>query len=148
MHNVEFHAGLDILEELKVCSEDTLIIVDDFMTETAKIADYFTRFSHHSAKSICYITQNLYHKGKGARDLSLSSSYMVIFKNPRDQQQISFLGRQMYPNSRFLTEAYRDAARQPHSYLFLDLTQEAPENRRVMTNIFPGETMVVYSPMV
>lgn len=46
MHNVEFHNGLDILDVLRRYPLK-IIIVDDFMTETA---EYFTRFSHHGAQ--------------------------------------------------------------------------------------------------
>ena len=42
---------------------------------------------------------------------------MVLFKG-----QFSSLARQMYPNrSAFAVEAYKDATREPYSYLFVDL---------------------------
>ena len=35
------------------------------------------------------------------RNISLNIHYIILFKNPRDSQQISTLARQMYPgNSR------------------------------------------------
>ncbi len=73
---------------------------------------------------------------------------MVIFKNPRDRAQIGHLARQVYPqDAKFLLEAYQDATKGPHSYLFLDLSQECMEEYRVRTCIFPNdEKNYVYVP--
>ena len=43
----------------------------------------------------------------------------------------------MYPNkSAFAVEAYKDATREPYSYLFVDLRPEQNEELRLRTNIF------------
>jgi UDP-N-acetyl-D-mannosaminuronic acid transferase (WecB/TagA/CpsF family) len=41
--------------------------------------------------------QNLFHRGKHHRTISLNAHYMVVFKNPRDVLQIMALANQMYP---------------------------------------------------
>ena len=43
-------------------------------------------------------------------------------------------------------EAYKDATREPYSYLLLDLRPEQHEDLRLRTNVFPGETHYVYVP--
>lgn len=87
-----------------------------------------------------FITQNIFHQGRGQRDISLNSSYIVIFKNPRDRAQIQHLARQVFPeNPKFLQEAYLDATSRPHGYLLLDLKQCTPDNYRVRTSIFPDD---------
>ena len=43
-------------------------------------------------------------------------------------------------------EAYKDATREPYSYLLLDLRPEQNEDLRLRTNVFPGETHYVYVP--
>ena len=74
---------------------------------------------------------------------------MVLFKNPRDVSQFANLARQMYPKtSQFAVETYRDATREPYSYLLVDLRPEQDEELRLTTNIFPGETHCVYVPWV
>jgi len=66
---------------------------------------------------------------------------MVLFENPRDVSQFASLARQMYPNrSAFAVEGYKDATREPYSYLLVDLRGEQDEELRLRTNIFPGET--------
>ena len=68
---------------------------------------------------------------------SLYSHYLVLFKNPRDQTQINYLSRQMYPkNNKFMDEAYLDATSIPYGYFFIDLKQSTPDDYRIQTNIF------------
>ena len=72
---------------------------------------------------------------------------MFLFKNPRDASQFTNLARQMCPNrSAFAVEAYKDAKREPYSYLLVDLRPEQDEDLRLRTNIFPGESQYVYVP--
>ena len=55
-------------------------------------------------------------------NISLNTHYIILFENPRDSQQISTLAGQMYPgNLQFLIEAYQDATKKPHGYLFINL---------------------------
>ena len=143
--DVEFRQGLPNLEDFDG-SQPTLLIVDDLMIETnEEIANMFTKGSHHRNASVVFLVQNLFHKNKHVRTISLNSHYMVLFKNPRDASQFASLARQMYPNkSAFAVEAYKDATREPYSYLLVDLRPEQDEELRLRTNIFPGETQYVY----
>lgn len=146
---VKFQKGLDNLNKKNY--NPRLVVIDDLMRESgATVVDMFTKGSHHNDTSVIFITQNVFHQGKGQRDISLNSMYMVIFKNPRDCAQISHLARQMFPSdAKFIQEAYKDATSRAHGYLFLDLKQSTPDHCRVRTNIlgeeFPGYT-VVYVP--
>ena len=73
--------------------------------------------------------------------MSLNAHYIVLFKNPRDASQFANLARPMYPKQwQFAVEAYKDAMREPYSYLLLDLRPEQNEDLRLRTNVFPGET--------
>ena len=75
--------------------------------------------------------------------MSLNTHYMVLFKNPRDVSQFANLARQMYPkSSQFAVKAYRDATREPYSYLLVDLRPYQDEELRLRKNIFPGEVYV------
>ena len=118
------------------------------MQETDEsIANLFTKGSHHRNISVVFLVQNMFHKNKHIRTISLNSHYMVLFKNPRDASQFAALARQMYPNqSAFALEAYKDATQQPFSYLFVDLRPEQDDTLRLRANIFPGETQYVYVP--
>jgi len=118
-------------------SEPVLLVIDDLMNETDEsITNLFTKGSHHRNISVLFLIQNLFHKNRHVRTISLNSLYMVLFKNPRDASQFASLARQMYPNqSAFAVEAYKDATREPFSYLFADLRPEQNEDLRLRTNI-------------
>jgi hypothetical protein len=149
---IEFHEGLPRPEDYSndpLCPK--LVIIDDFMRESSSsevIVDLFTKGSHHKNLSVILISQNLFHQGRGQRDISLNTNYIVVFKNPRDRAQIRHLARQVYPDDpKFLEEAYYDATSQPHGYLLLDLKQSTPDEYRFRTCIFPEDTVhYVYVP--
>lgn len=142
---IEFREGLPRPEDY---SNDPLaaklVIIDDLMRESSScdvIVDLFTKGSHHKNLSVVLISQNLFHQGRGQRDISLNANYIVVFKNPRDRAQIRHLARQVYPDDpKFLEEAYHDATSRPHGYLLLDLKQSTPDEYRFRTCIFPADT--------
>lgn len=129
-----------------------MIILDDLMmeAETSKaVSNLFTRLVHHLPCTVVSITQNLYCGGRENRTRSLNSQYIVLFKSPRDLSQITCLGKQMYPGKKgFLIEVYKDAINlHPHSYLFLDLHQNTPEELRLRSCVLPEEApQRVYMP--
>jgi len=77
----------------------------------------------------------------------VNAHYLALFKNPSDKLQVVALARQMYPKqSQFMIDAFQDATSEAYSYLFVDLSQDCPEELRLRTNIFPGELTMVYTP--
>jgi hypothetical protein len=128
----------------------TLIVLDDLMDSaySTKVSELFTKGSHHRNISLVLITQNLFHQGPSARDISLNSKYIVVFKNPRDKTQIVHLAQQVYPeNVSSFHKIYLDVCRDPHTYLFLDLTQSVNDLLRFRTKIFPDEVTEVFAPV-
>lgn len=127
-----------------------LIILDDMMREAdEKVVDLFTKHSHHLGLSTIFITQNIFHKSKGMRDISLNCHYIVAFKSARDRQQVATLGRQICPgNSKYINEVFADATNEAYGYLVYDLTQTTPDHLRYRTNIFPDDTIpnIIYVP--
>lgn len=130
-----------------------LVVLDDQMENEnahskggSNLAKFFTQGSHHRNLTVVYIVQNLFHQSKSMRTISLNSQYVVVFKNPRDKQQIECLGRQMFPNNpRFLTAAFEDATSEPYGYLVIDLRPETPESYRIRADMF-GDCQSVYVP--
>ena len=144
---VEFHEGIPNLETFDG-RQRTLLILDDLMQETdSRITQIFTRLSHHKNVSVVYLTQNLFYGSKQNRTISLNSQYFVLYKNARDANQVTYLARQMYPGkSAFMVEAFKDATKQPFTYLLVDLKPDSDEELRLRTNVFPGETTFAYTP--
>ena len=149
--NIEFREGLPQNNDWVNDPKPKLIIIDDLMRESSSggaIVNLFTKGSHHNNLSVIFITQNIFHQGKGQRDISLNAQYLVIFRNLRDRAQIRHLARQVYSeNPRFLEEANWDATSQLYGYLLLDLKQDTPDNCRFRTCIFPeDEYQYAYMP--
>jgi hypothetical protein len=105
-----------------------------------RLADLFTKGSHHRNLSIIYIVQNIFHEGKEIRNMSLNGHYIVLFKSPRDKQQMFMLARQINPGrvSEFM-RSFEDATSRPQGYLILDLKPTTDDQQRLQMNILPGE---------
>ncbi len=118
---------------------NSICVLDDLLSESEtskEVTNMCTRAAHHKPCFMIFITQNLFPGGKEARTRSLNTHYYVIFKNPRDKLQFEILARQVSPShSKDLIAVYEDATRDPHGYLFIDFTQECPEEWRYRTNI-------------
>ena len=102
-----------------------------------KVSELFTKGSHHRNISLVLITQNLFHQGPSSRDISLNRKCIVVIKNPRDKTQVVHLARQVYPdNIASFHKTYLDVCKDPHTYLFLDLTQSINDLLRFRTKTF------------
>lgn len=148
LKNVHYYQGIPDLNMFDG-KDPQLIIIDDLMRESdGRVVDIFTKGSHHRNLSVFYITQNLFHQGKGQRDISLNSSYIIYFKNPRDKTQIRHLARQVSPeNVKFMEDSYKDATKEPHGYLMIDLKQNTSDMCRLKTKIYPSDGYcIVYIP--
>lgn len=144
---VNFHQGLPDVNSFDG-RRRVLLIIDDLMSEVDdNVANIFTRGSHHKNISVVFLVQNMFHKNKHMRTISLNTHYMVLYRNVRDASQINALARQMYPNNpSFLISAYKQATDRAWGYLLLDFRGQTSEELRVRTNIFPGESHFVFVP--
>lgn len=145
---MEFTEGLPEMDTISG-DQNNLLILDDLMDQCEQdksILNLFTTDSHQKSISVFLITQNLFSQGKFSRTISLNCHYLFLLNNPRDQSQIYFLARQMYPtNSKFLIECYADAVEnQKFGYLFVDLKQSTKKNHRVQAGVLPGEQRIIY----
>lgn len=124
-----------------------LLIIDDMMKEASgnsEIEKVFTQYVHHRNLSAILIVQNLFVQGKSSRTISLNTNYLILFKNPRDANQVAVLGRQMYPgNTKYFMECYQDAVKSPFGYLMIDYKAKTPEQFRLRTGLF-SDRQVVY----
>ena len=122
--------------------QNGLIIIDDFMKDANDhVAYMFTALSHHHNVSVVFITQNLFSQHGPYRDMSLSATYLVCFKNPRDASQMWNFARQFSPDKpSYVVQGYRAITKQrPYSYVLFDFHPCTSEYLRMRTLIFPDE---------
>jgi hypothetical protein len=147
--DAEFHKGLPKIEQIEdLCQKynPILLILDDVMDMAVKSQEIellFTRGCHHYGLNLIYLVQNLYQQGKNAKTISLNSWYTVLFRNPRDVNQISVLDRQLGLN-KLLVRSYNDAMKTPYNYIVVDTSPGA--EYVVKSRIFPGEDPIIYLP--
>ena len=142
---IEFYEGLPTnIEVMLDRSKRNICIIDDLMQSVSgnQLVENLFNNGRHLNLSVMFVSQNLFYNGKKCRTISLNSTCIVVFKNPRDQSQIHHLACQMFPSKpKFLQVAYEDATKDPYRYLFLDFHPNSPEFVRVRGNIFPYDLL-------
>jgi Poxvirus A32 protein len=141
----------DVLEKTLMNKDigGSIILIDDFQQQLSRDSiELFTRVSHHTNSVILLLMQNIFCKNPVFREMSLNSTYNILFKNPREAAQISHYARQFAPgNTEYIVEAFKDATKQPYSYLLFDNHQLTPDILRVRSNVLPHEfPMRIYTP--
>ena len=146
------HPNLECVEGLPDLSSfdsknNNLVFIDELMSETdQRVTKLFTKKSHHCNTSVTYLVKNVFSKGKESRTISINAQHIVIFKNPRDNEQVVNLAKQMFPGRvKCMQEAFRDATPVRHGYLFVDLKQSTPEHLRLRNNIIPDSRTYQYT---
>ena len=97
--------------------------------------DIFTKHSHHSNITVCYLIQDLFQAGKYAKTMNRNTHYMAVFKNPRDKTGIRTVLLQAIPS--LLQEAltlFQEATQQPFGYFWLDLHPALDDSYRLWIN--------------
>ena len=125
-----------VLDDDHFFSVPTLLILDDLAQEIAddkRASKLFTQGIHHKKVSVLFITQNLYKQGPAMRDLQLNASYLVLFKNIRDVNQIALLSRQMgLPH---LSLAYRKVTSEKYTPIVIDMKPDTPDYLRIRSHV-------------
>ena len=148
--NLTFHSGVPTLDTLKELNNGLfhVVVLDDLMEEIIKSLDLqklFTKYCHHYNLSVVFLTQNVFAQGPYARTISLNTHVLVLFGNKRDESQVVFLAKQIYPgNVKGFLEAYWDATEKNFGYLVVDCNPQSPKELKLRTNIFPGENTICY----
>ena len=104
-----FHIKFDI-EFVKLSSfeivnnlRDCMIVFDDTCGETSNEKDFviLATAGRHKNVHVIYVEHNLFQQTKQSRTIDLNTTHLILFKSPRDIQQIDYLGRQL-SNAKFL----------------------------------------------
>ena len=117
-----------------------LLLVDDLQaTHAEALSRWFTVKRHHLDTSIIYVVQNVFDKTPHHRTISLNATHIVLFKNPRDSSQVSYLSKQIFPQDpSFVSRAYAAFTQNiPHSYIVMDFHQTTPEQYRLRDSLLP-----------
>ena len=129
-------------------NDHVLYVLDDLMKEASKsieILNSFTKKSHHQNISLIFLMQNFFFRN--CRDLTLNCKYACLFKNPRETQIVSTIGRQMCGGKKniCLDLAYKDCCSKPYGYIVLDFSQQQNDACRIRDSLFPENCTIYYN---
>jgi hypothetical protein len=118
--------------------EPMLIIFDDMINSDSlgELSDLFVVDGRHMNLSMVFISQKMFVNNEDFRQISQNCDYYVVFKNPRNAQEIRNLASQMTPGKMELISYYMDATQEPFSYLFIILTQECQPQVKYLSDLF------------
>ena len=100
------------------------------------IATLFTVDGRHMNMSMAFLTQRMFVNNEHFRQISQNCDYFCIFKNPRNSSEIRTLAQQLTPGSLSLIEIYKEATKNPFSYLLINLTQECDPSVKYLSHVF------------
>ena len=145
--NIEFINNVDfeMINSLPNDGCNYLIIFDDSCEEITKNKEFekLATAGRHRKLSCIYVKHNLFHKSPIGRDAELQNTHIVLFKSPRDVQQIKILARQLGLGDQ-LVQWYNHATNKPYGHLMIDLDPKTPDLLRYSTEStsFPAKYFV------
>ena len=114
------------------------VIFDDLINSKSlvDIATLFTVDGRHMNMSMAFLTQRMFVNNEHFRQISQNCDYFCVFKNPRNSSEIRTLAQQLTPGSLDLIEIYKEATKNPFSYLLINLTQECDPSVKYLSHVF------------
>ena len=128
---------------------ENVLHVFDYSCEDIYNDKEFVRLAtagRHRAIDVLHVKHKLFQQSRWSRTIDLNTSHIILFKSPRDVQQLDFLGRQLNV-SKFLRSRYKLANRDSFGHLLIDLDPRTSDCLRYCSNLTrPGPT-VFYLPL-
>ena len=128
--------------------EKVLLVFNDSCEDIYKDKEFvrLATAGRHRGIDVIYVKHNLFQQSRWSRTIDLNTSHIILFKSPRDVQQLDLLGRQLNV-SKFLRSCYELATRDSFGHRLIDLDPRTSDCLRHCSNITrPGPT-VFYLPL-
>ena len=90
----------------------------------------------HKGLIVIYVKHNLFQQSRWSRTIDLNTSQIILFKSPRDIQQLDHLGRQLNL-PKFLRQPYELATEDSFGHLLKDFDPRTSDCLRYDSNIVP-----------
>lgn len=141
--NIQFirYTSLEVTKDLENC----LLVFDDSCEEIYNENEFvkLATSGRHRQIHVIFVKHNLFHQSKNSRTIDLNTSHIILFKSPRDIQQIDILGKQLN-KLQFIREAYKLATYEPFGHLLIDLSPNVSDCLRFASNITEPGPSVFY----
>ena len=131
---IEFVKGVnfEMIAKLTNC----LLIFDDSCEEIYADSRFvkLATSGRHKQVHIIYIKHNLFFQSKFSKTIDLSNTHLILFKSPRDVNQIRYLGNQLQLGE-FVEKCYKKATSEAYGHLMIDFDPRTPDQLRFASNI-------------
>ena len=137
------YVNLEFLNNLENC----LLIMDDSCEQIYNDKEFvkLATAGRHKNINVIYIKHNLYQQSKWSRTIDLNTSHIILFKSPRDIQQVEYLGKQLNL-AKFLRNCYELATKKNFGHLLIDLDPKTSDCLRYCSNIVEPGPSIFYIP--
>ena len=122
--------------------ENCLLVFDDSCEEIYQEKEFvkLAVSGRHKKVNCIFVKHNLFHQSKWSRTIDLNTTHIILFKSPRDVQQIDVFGRQLN-NTEFIRDCYKKATSEPFGHFMIDFDPRTSDSLRYCSNIVgPGPT--------
>ena len=123
----------------------SIAVMDDLSNElyskdsSFQILQWFKCYSHHCNFVLFFSSQNVFESARFQRTLSLNSTYIILFRNLRDSEQVKRLARQIYTDkAKLFMQVYNKVMHSPHRHLVVDLHLCSEHPLGIFSNIIPN----------
>ena len=130
--------SIDIKIQQIAKGQPVLVVFDDLINSQSlpSIAKFFTVDGRHMNMSMAFLTQRMFVNNEHFRQISQNCDYFVVFKNPRNSSEIRTLAQLLTPGNLDLIEMFKQATKDPFSYLMINLTQECKDDVKYLSHLF------------
>ena len=121
--------GFDRLRNI----ENILLVFDDSCEEIYKYKDFvkLATAGRHMGLDVNYVKHKLFQQSRWSRTIDLNTSHIILFKSPRDIQQLDHLGRQLNA-PKFLLQSYELATKDSFGHLLIDLDPQTSDLSQIL----------------
>ena len=108
--------------------ENCLLFFDDSCEEIFNDKEFvkFATAGRHGNIHVFYTKYNLYQPSRWSRTTNLNTTHLILFKSPRDVQQVDYLGKQLNL-VHFLRHCYDLAIKEIYGHLLIDLSPKTSD---------------------
>lgn len=133
-------ADFEVVDDLPNDGTNYLLVFDDSCEEISRSKSFekIATAGRHKKLNVIYIKHNLFHKSPLGRDIELQNTHIVLFKSPRDVNQVRVLGRQL-GLGRDLENWYKRATKEPYGHLLIDLSPKTVDHLRFSSGFSPSK---------
>ena len=110
-----------------------LLVFDDSCEEIYNDKEFakLATAGRHRGLDVNYVKHNLFQQSRWSQTIDLNTSHIILFKSPRDIQQIDHLGRQLNA-PKLLRQSYELTTKDSFGHLLIDLDPQTSDLSQIL----------------